>query len=49
MRNEKYKKTIAVDFDGTLAFGKWPECGEPNMRLINFIIIIWIDFNWFVL
>lgn len=24
---------IAVDFDGTLSFGRWPECGEPNERL----------------
>lgn len=46
MRNEKYKKTIAVDFDGTLAFGKWPECGEPNMRLINFIRKHRNDYTW---
>lgn len=26
---------IAVDFDGTLSFGKWPECGEPNEGLFE--------------
>ena len=26
---------IAVDFDGTLCYSKWPECGEPNKPLID--------------
>ena len=26
---------IAVDFDGTLCHGNWPDIGEPNIRLIN--------------
>lgn len=30
-------KTIAVDFDGTLSFGRWPEVGEPNTELISFL------------
>lgn len=29
-----YNQTIAVDFDGTLHFGKWPDIGEPNEALI---------------
>ena len=28
---------IAVDFDGTLCFSKWPDCGEPNQALINYL------------
>lgn len=34
MRNHK---TIAVDFDGTLSFSRWPKVGEPNTELINFL------------
>lgn len=30
-------KIIAVDFDGTLSFGSWPECGKPNVRLIKWL------------
>lgn len=30
-------KTIAVDFDGTLCFSKWPELGEPNQPLIDYL------------
>lgn len=26
---------IAVDFDGTLCHGNWPDIREPNIRLIN--------------
>ena len=29
---------IAVDFDGTLCENKYPEIGEPNMELIDFIM-----------
>ena len=28
---------IAVDFDGTLCFSKWPELGEPNQPLIEYL------------
>ncbi len=30
-------KTIAVDFDGTLCYSKWPELGEPNKPLIQYL------------
>lgn len=30
-------KIIAVDFDGTLCENKYPEIGEPNMEVINYI------------
>lgn len=33
---KKYK-TLAVDFDGTLCFSRWPEVGQPNTELINFL------------
>ena len=29
---------IAVDFDGTLCFSKWPELGKPNRPLIEYLI-----------
>lgn len=29
--------TFAVDFDGTLSFGQWPETGVANDGLINFL------------
>lgn len=28
---------IAVDFDGTLCFSRWPELGEPNKPLIEYL------------
>ena len=28
---------IAVDFDGTLCFSKWPGLGEPNIPLIEYL------------
>lgn len=28
---------IAVDFDGTLCFSDWPELGEPNCHLIEYL------------
>ena len=28
---------IAVDVDGTLCFSKWPELGEPNKPLIEYL------------
>lgn len=30
-------KIIAVDFDGTLSYGSYPECGNPNNRLIEWL------------
>ncbi len=46
------KKIIAVDFDGTLCSNKWPEIGDPNLEVINYIkeqkaagaeIILWTN------
>ena len=28
---------IAVDFDGTLCENKWPDIGEPNIKLIDYL------------
>ena len=28
---------IAVDFDGTLCYSKWPDLGEPNQPLIDYL------------
>ena len=30
-------QTIAVDFDGTLCYSKWPDCGQPNQSLISYL------------
>ena len=30
-------RIIAVDFDGTLCYSNWPELGEPNMPLIEYL------------
>lgn len=30
-------KVIAVDFDGTLSLGQWPEAGPANVELIDFL------------
>ena len=30
-------KIIAVDFDGTLCFSNWPELGDPNVVLIEYL------------
>lgn len=32
------KMIYAVDFDGTLSLGRWPEVGNPNMPLFEFLI-----------
>ena len=37
MRKLKYKPVVAVDFDGTLIFNKFPILENPNMRLIKYI------------
>ena len=34
----EYSEVYAVDFDGTLNFGEWPQLGEPNKILIDFLI-----------
>lgn len=31
------KRILAVDFDGTLCTDNYPEIGEPNIYLINFL------------
>jgi len=28
---------LAIDFDGTLSFGKWPETGPANIDLVKFL------------
>lgn len=28
---------IAVDFDGTLCYSNWPDVGEPNTALIEYL------------
>ena len=30
-------KIIAVDFDGTLCEDRWPEIGEPNQEVIDYV------------
>ena len=35
--NLKSAKIIAVDFDGTLCENKWPETGEANKELIDYL------------
>ena len=30
-------KIVAVDFDNTLCFSNWPDLGEPNTRLIEYL------------
>ena len=39
MNNKKILdfQTIAVDFDGTLCYSKWPELGQPNHALIEYL------------
>ena len=34
---EEYK-IIAVDFDGTLCYSNWPQLGDPNRGLIEYLI-----------
>ena len=35
--NTNYK-IIAVDFDGTLCYSNWPDLGEPNTMLIDYLL-----------
>ena len=39
MNNKKQLdfQTIAVDFDGTLCYSKWPELGQPNHALFGYL------------
>ena len=39
MNNKKMLdfQTIAVDFDGTLCYSKWPELDQPNQALIEYL------------
>ena len=41
MNNKKMLdfQTIAVDFDGTLCYSKWPELGQPNQALIEYCLL----------
>ena len=38
MNNKKMLdfQTIAVDFDGTLCYSKWPELGQPNQAPVSY-------------
>lgn len=36
--NTNTYQIIAVDFDGTLCFSDWPELGEPNKPLIEYLL-----------
>ena len=29
---------LAIDFDGTLSLGKWPDVGPANTKLINYLV-----------
>lgn len=31
-------KILAVDFDGTISLGNWPEVGPANDRLISYLL-----------
>ena len=46
---KRNNQIIAVDFDGTLCFSKWPDCGEPNQALINYLKKWKSDGNKFIL
>ena len=39
MNNKKQLdfQTIAVDFDGTICYSKWPELGQPNQALNEYL------------
>jgi len=34
---DKSYEIIAVDFDGTLCYSRWPDLGEPNKALIAYL------------
>ena len=31
-------KILAIDFDGTISLGDWPEVGPANDRLISYLL-----------
>ena len=33
--SDKWRKVVAIDFDGTLCESKWPEIGAPNWDIIQ--------------
>lgn len=37
MYNHMEHKIFAVDFDGTLCENAWPEIGEPNVAMIEYV------------
>ena len=37
IKRHRYRKIIAVDFDGTLSLGKFPACGPANEELVTLI------------
>ena len=37
LMDNKYK-IIAVDFDGTLCLSNWPDLGNPNTKLIDYLL-----------
>ena len=37
MNEEEHKKIIAVDFDGTLCENRFPDIGNPNFSVIEYI------------
>lgn len=47
--NEKTRKIYAVDFDGTLSLGEWPEVGPANIELINYLLELQSDGNKLIL
>lgn len=42
-------RIIAVDFDGTLCYSNWPDLGEPNTALIEYLKQLQIDGNKLIL
>lgn len=57
-QEKEYPKVIAVDFDGTLCENKWPDIGEPNLELFEYLkdmktlgakIILWTNRSGFEL
>ena len=37
MKRRKLPLAVAVDFDGTICENAWPEIGEPNLELIEWL------------
>lgn len=47
--NENKGKIYAVDFDGTLSLGEWPQVGPANTELINFLLELQSEGNKLIL